>query len=96
MPRSPAGGGYSAPPEPLAGGEGVGCSSPRTPSPLSTPRVSNLVAEVFSRPLNSNPEYARAKPLELSVFKLFICTAVIVGNFALNKRMCGPDLLNNV
>ena len=47
---------------------------------------------LFSRPLRSNPEYAPAKPLELSVFKLFICTVVIVGNLALNERTCGPDL----
>jgi len=37
---------YSAPPDPLAGGEGAGCllPSPRTASPLSALRASNLVA----------------------------------------------------
>jgi len=33
-------------------------------------------------PLSSNSEYAPAKPLELSVFKLFIFTVAIVGNLA--------------
>jgi len=32
---NPAGGAYSAPPDPLAGGEGAAAPSPRTPSPLS-------------------------------------------------------------
>jgi len=49
------------------------------------------MAEVFT-PLCSNPEYAPAKPLELSVFKLFIFTVVIVRILAYNKRTRGPDL----
>jgi len=78
----PAGEGYSAPPDPLAGGERAGCSLPKIPIPLSALAASNLVAEVFSCPLSSNPEYVPAKPLELSVFKLFMFTVVIMGNLA--------------
>ena len=39
---NPAGGAYSAPPDPLAGGEGAGCPSPRTPPPLSALRASSF------------------------------------------------------
>jgi len=44
----PAGGAYSAPPNPLAGGEGAGCPSPRTLPALSALRASNLVAFGYS------------------------------------------------
>jgi len=71
----PTGGAYSAPPDPLAGGA-------KNPILLSALWASNLVAEVFSCPLSSNTEYAPAKPLELSVFKLFIFTVVILRNLA--------------
>ena len=84
-----AGGAYSAPPDPLAGGEGADCPLPKNPIPAVgplRPRTS------VSRPVSSDPEYARAKPLELSVFKLFIFTVVIVGNLAFNRRTHGPDL----
>jgi len=41
----PAGGAnYSAPSDPLAGGEGAGCPSPKTPSQFSDLLASNLVA----------------------------------------------------
>jgi len=56
----PAGGGYSSPPDPLAGGDWLAAPSPRTPYTLSALRAANLVAEGFSRPLSSNPEYAPA------------------------------------
>ena len=36
----PAGGAYSAPPDPRAGGEGARCPLPRTPPPLSALRAS--------------------------------------------------------
>ena len=48
---------------------------PKNPIPLSALRASNLVVVAFghsSRPLSSNPEYAPAKPLEPSVFILFM------------------------
>ena len=38
----PAGGAYSAPPDPLASGEGAGCPFLRTPPPLSALRTSIL------------------------------------------------------
>ena len=44
----PAGGAYSAPPDPLAGGQGTGCTSPRTQPQLSALRASNLVAFGYS------------------------------------------------
>ena len=36
----PAGGAYSAPPDPLAGGEGTRCPLPKNPTPLSALRGS--------------------------------------------------------
>ena len=38
----PAGGAYSAPPDLLAGGDGAGCPSPRTPPPLSAFQTSSF------------------------------------------------------
>ena len=34
---NPAGGAYSAPPDPLAGGEGAGCPLPKNPTPALSP-----------------------------------------------------------
>jgi len=93
----PAEGAYSAPPDPLAGGQGAPCPLPMNPIPALGPsglEPRGLVSfgYSFQAPISSNPEYAAAKPIELSVFKLFIFTLVIVGNLSLNKRTHGPDL----
>jgi len=69
--------------------------SPKEPHPTLGPSGLELrgLRPLFSHPLSSNhDEYAPAKPLELSVFKLFIFTVVIVGNLVLYKRNRGPDL----
>jgi len=44
----PAGGAYSALPDPLAGGEGAKCPSPRTPLPISALLVSIFGSSQYS------------------------------------------------
>jgi len=76
----------------LAGGKGAGCPLPKNPVPALD--LSGLepcgLRPLFSRLLSTNPEYAPAKPFELSVFKQSTCT--VVGNLTLNKRTRSPDL----
>jgi len=56
LPRSPLGGASSAPPDPLAGGEGAGCPLPKN----STPALgsSGLDPRPFG-PLTCPPKYGR-------------------------------------
>jgi len=50
-----AGGAYSAPPDPLAGGEGAGCPLPKNPSPDLGP--SGLGLRPFGPRLSSPPNF---------------------------------------
>jgi len=91
----PSWGSLQRPPRPPSWWEGGWLPLSKNPVPALGP--SSLeprdLRPLFSCPLSTNPEYTSAKPLELLVFKLFIiCTLVIVGNLALNKRTHGPDL----
>ena len=86
-------------PIPYSWWQGAGCPLPNNPIPAVGPSGLELrgLRPLSSRPLSSNPdEYASAKLLELSVFKLFIFTVVILGNLALNKKRMVPICLNTV
>ena len=67
-----------------AGGERL-AAHPQEPCPRCWPFGPRYLGlwPLFSRHLSSNPEYAPAKPLELSVFKLLVFTVVIVGEILL-------------
>jgi len=72
---------------------GAGCPRPKNLTPVLCPSgLEPRGTRPLFTPLSWNPEYAPAKPLEISVFKLFMSTVVISGKSCLNKRTRDPDL----
>ena len=70
----PAGGSLQRSSDPLAGGKWAGCPPPQQSHPRSRPfrAPTSWPSATLFTPLSSNPEYAPAKPLELSVLTVYI------------------------